>query len=84
MRKIHEKAIRAFLGKESMKSARDTVAGGCWFYHGNLIAKLTEEGVMINWCGWFGAPSTTQRIYGLCDYINAVRPNKADGWIKVA
>jgi len=93
MRKAHGEAIRLLLDRRDGKlSARDKVqysdmAGSrlaYWFYHGNPIARVDEEGVFINWQGWFNAPSTSQRIYALCAYVNADRPDKEWGWIKIA
>lgn len=52
-----------------------------WKYHGNEIAKVFTNGkVFVNWQGWF-TPSTTQRIYELCDCLRLPRPHKEDGWI---
>jgi len=93
MRKVHEQAIRLLInGKEGCPGPRDRVvcsgmAGDrlmYWFYHGNAIARSGTEGVFINWQGWFGAPSTSRRIYALCAEIGAGKPDKEEGWIQIA
>jgi len=98
MRKAHEKLIRFLLDrKEGSVGARDVICKEdhiqypkhswikmVWLYHGNPIARVDAEGVFVNWQGWSHAQSTRERIYALCAYVGADRPDKnLGGWIKI-
>jgi len=94
MRKVCEKSIRLFLERKNGKTSRSdhivtvTCSDGSkitlWRYHLNCIACLNDEGIFINWQGYSHAQSTRERIYAICNYVNADRPEKKEGWIKIA
>jgi len=97
MRKVHEKAVRLLLdGREGRPGPRDQVkikdrtllpcklTPVFWLYHDNAIARVDDEGIFVNWQGWFAAPSTTLRISALCGHVGAAMPEKKEGWIKIA
>jgi len=53
-----------------------------WLYHENMIAKVTNDGVFVNWCGYFTS-STTARIRALACSIGSKIPNKYSGWVRL-
>ena len=88
MRKTHERAaMNLMAGKQGRISARDRIEGGEWYYHGSPIVKVAADGVRpkvyVNWHGWY-TPSTRDRLYALCAYLGVPRPEKKEGWIRVA
>ena len=93
MRKVHEKAIENLTaGKQGRVARNDVITctmadfGGlykAWYYHENPIATIDSTGVHVNWNGYY-TYSTNMRIYALCAYLGVPRPEKKEGWIKVA
>jgi len=53
--------IDAFYVKKRKKRKNDFTEDGCLYFHGNKIAELTENGVIISLCGW-NTPSTRGRL----------------------
>lgn len=76
MRKITEKAVRAFIADENFKQANTKVI--CqdnktqMFLHGNLIAEKTKGKIKLSHAGW-ETRTTKDRLNGILDYLGKSR-----------
>lgn len=81
MRKTFERALALLtIGKSGRVSRSDIIEyipGHTvrWKYHGNTIVECDANGIKVDWCGWYTI-STAMRIYALCEYLGAPRPEK--------
>jgi hypothetical protein len=95
MRKIDEQTRDAFIAKKRFKSRNtkvDIINGEPHLYlHGNLIAKLENDELLINHCGW-ETVTTKARLNSLPSvHINLVKGNfmlhkighMEKGWINI-
>lgn len=74
MRKVTQQVTTAFLNGVAKSVGNTSTDGKRLLFHGNCIAERTENGLLVQTCGW-NTPTTRERLNGL----PGVRTNQAKG-----
>jgi len=76
MRQITQLAVEKLFSKENLSKGNTTIEAGygCarMYLHGNEIATLINDVLLIDTCGWF-SNTTKERLNGVLDHIGKER-----------